>query len=374
VDSPERYVNKIAEGLMSGSIAERKAVFAEDSSLTWLPDDAIPATGNPFEDGFEVEIVGSRGGAWQPGGLTAIATIKSLGDPEVEVVFNVAAEVNDYPLGFHRAVFGGLPGAPTIGLVLPEVLLEAGVANFQVAGLSVAPGKYFALPGTYELATEGRGIVSATDQTISLGGRPVDVEVAPVVELPAAIESDLSSRLDQILQACSDFDSRGTSDCFSVAGEKERAASLEGPPPVDYFDFVSSGDFKIAFLGCEEPTDNLDSAFALTRSQVCSWNVDVERTYFDSRTVRTPIYGTQDSWRFNRECTREYNSYFDDYYWVGCWQNNPVQVQTGTSSSEVRGAEIFRAIFRSEVAIEMSVTATYTDDLLQVGEATFSRR
>jgi hypothetical protein len=374
VDSPERYVKNIAEGLMSDSIDERKAVFAGASGVVWLPDDALPAAGHPFEDGFKVEIVGSGGGEWQPGGLTAVATIKSLSDPQVQLSFTVVADANDYPLGFQRAVFTGSPSAPIIGLTLPGVLVDAGVSDFLVAGEPVSPGQYFALPGTYELATEGRGIVSATDQTISLGGRPVDVQVEPVVALPSAIEGDLTGRLDQVLQACSDFDARGVSDCFSVAGENERAESLGGPPPVDYFDFVSSGDFEVAFLGCDEPTDNLDSAFALTRSQVCRWNVDAERIYFDTRIVRTPIYGTEDSWSFNRECTREYNSYFDYYYWVGCWQNNPVQVQTGTSSSEVRGAEIFRAIFRSEVAIEMSVTATYTDDLLQVGEATFSRR
>lgn len=374
VDSPERYVTKIAQGLASDSIAERKSVFKKDSALTWLPEDALPAIGHPFEDGFEVQILDLRGREWQPGGLTAVATIKSVGDPRVAVSFDVTAEVDEYPLGFHRAVFGGQPSAPTIGLNLPDVLLEAGVGEFQVAGVSVAPGKYFALPGAYELDTEGRGIVSATEQTISLGGTPVDVQVEPVVDLPPAVDGELTSRLDQILEACSDFNVQGVSDCLSVAGEKERAESLEGPPPVDYFDFVSSGEFEIAFLGCDEPTDNLDSAFALTRLQKCRWNVDTERTYFDTRIVRTPVYGTQDSWRWNRECTREYNSYFDDYYWLGCWENNPVQVQTGTSSSEVRGAEVFRAIFRSEVTIEMEVTATYADGLLQVGEPTFRRQ
>jgi hypothetical protein len=372
VDSPERYVNKIAEGLVSDSIADRKAVFAEDSTLTWLPDDAMPTTVHPFEDGFQLDIADSRGGEWQPGGLTAIATIKSLGDPQVQLSFTVVADANDYPLGFQRAVFTGSPSAPIIGLTLPEVLVDAGVSDFLVAGVPVSPGQYFALPGTYELATEGRGIVSATDQTISLGGRPVDVQVEPVVALPSAIEGDLTGRLDQVLQACSDFDARGVSDCFSVAGENERAESLGGPPPVDYFDFVSSGGFEIAFLGCDEPTDNLDSAFSLTRSKVCSWNVDAERTYFDTRVVRTPTYGSETYRYYNQQC-EWYEGYLYSW-WNGCWETGVREVQTGTSTSYVRGSEIFRAVFRSEVAIEMSVTATYTDDLLQVGEPTFSRR
>jgi hypothetical protein len=372
VDSPERYVKKIAEGLISDSIVERKAVFAEDSTFAWLPDDALPTIGHPFKDGFEVEIVDSQGGEWQPGGLAAVATIKSLGDPRVEVSFSVVADLSDYPLGFQRAVFRGSPSAPIIGLTLPEVLVEAGVKDFQVAGVYVPPGKYFALPGTYDVVTEGRGIVSATDQTFSLGGNSVDVQVEPVVVLPPGIDGELNSRLDQILQACSDFDARGVSDCFSSAREAQTAESLEGTPPADYFDVVNSGDFEIDFLGCDERTDNLDSAFSLTRSQECRWNVDEERIYFDSREVRTPRYRTEYDYYWEPYCDYNYGYYYS--YWSGCYKYYNYQVRSGTDISFVRGSEIFRANFRSVVSIKMSVTANYKDDILEVGEPTFTPR
>lgn len=378
VESPERYVQNLAQGLVSDSVEERKKVFGDTGIYEWLPDAAFPQSDHPFRDGFEITVAGSGGGEWAPGELVTTATITSLGDQKVRFSFPVVAEVEEYPLGFNRAVFVGSPRAPVIGLELPAVLAEAGVTDLQVGGISVIPGKYFVLPGTYEVASEGQGVVSSTTQTIALGQGLLDVTVEPVVSLPPEINRELTGRLDQILEDCSDFDSRGASDCFSVQGEGENSESLEGPPPTDYFDFVQSGDFEIDFLGCEEPADNLDSAFSLTRTQRCSWNVEAERTYFDTRVIRTPIYETRYKDTFILQCNERYDSTLEQYglgfyYWEGCWRSDPIQVQTGTSTSYARGSEVFRAVFRSAVSIRMSVTAEYLNGVLQVGEPNFVR-
>lgn len=373
VDSPERYVNGLAQGLLSDSIADRKEVFSNGAGSEWLPDEALSGAGAVFQNGFEVKIRDASGGDWQAGGLATMATIKSIGDQKVEFSFPVKAEVIEYPLGFERAVFSGSPDAPTIGLELPAVLADAGVQELQVEGVAIKPATYLALPGDYEVVTEGRGIVSGTEQTVSVGNVSVSLQIAPEVILPRNIDSELSARLDLILAACSDFDARGASECFSVAEERDGGKSLEGPPPVEYFDFVISGDFDIEFLDCEEPTDRLDSAFSLTRTQSCAWNVDVERTYFDTRVVRTPTYGTETYSTWNSQCRWEYSEWFDWGYWTGCYVDQVREVQTGTTTSYVRGAEIFRSIFRSEILMNMSVSVEYRNDILQVSEPSFAR-
>jgi hypothetical protein len=288
VDSPERYVNKIAEGLVSDSIADRKAVFADKGGYEWLPDDALGATGGAFREGFEAQITDVGGGIWQTGGLAAVATIRSVGDQGIAFSFPIRADLVEYPFGFQRAVFSGAPDVPTVELVMSDVLTGDGFDPLLVNGVAVASGTYKALPGSYSVTLEGNELVEAFASKVVVQSGSISVPVEPNLTIGIEVDREIRQSLESIAEDCRLLDEEGNPVCALLSSVLAEVDEINGRAPATYFDFERSTP-RESEVTCDTRRDELLSATTIKSTVACEWRVEEQRTYYDgteSRIVR----------------------------------------------------------------------------------------
>jgi len=386
IDSPNRHTQDVVAKLVEGSLGDVKSVFAEDSSIEWLPDEVLTVARIQPSGDAGWEITNLQGANWQVGELVAESTVTVPGEGGLIVTLPMVGEVRDYPLGFSRASYTGAITPPIIDVEIPEILKDSGVTEVTLNGVSIPPGRYLAIPGLYEIGTEKKGIVSATRSLEKVVKGEISLRFEPRAELPSATNLELNERLVAGLDFCSEIDSDGKSDCFSIEEGNKDAESLEGPPPVDFFDFVTANDYAISLDGCEDSEDTLVSAFTLVRSQTCEWQIDATRTYYDTRMLSTPVYSTGTRSYWEPRCNWVSDGYYSDgwwdwngsdwiwndyvwndtSYWSGCYQQENYEYQSGTRTSEVRGNEIFSSIFRIKALATVEVTAQLKEGVLEV--------
>lgn len=288
VESPERYVESLAQGLLSDSIADRKAVFADKGGYEWLPDDALGATGGAFREGFEAKITDAGGGIWQTGGLAAVATIKSVGDQGIVFSFPIRADLVEYPFGFQRAVFSGAPDVPTVELVMSDVLAGDGFDPLLVNGVAVASGTYKALPGSYSVTLEGNELVEAFASKVVVQSGSISVPVEPNLTIGIEADREIRQSLESIAEDCRLLDEEGNPVCALLSSVLAEVDEINGRAPATYFDFERSTP-RESEVTCDTRRDELLSATRIKSTVACEWSVEEQRTYYDgteSRIVR----------------------------------------------------------------------------------------
>lgn len=390
IEVPQRHVERVAKLFLDPSLEVAKAVFDDSSQVEWLSDEVLEASRQSLPTEFQVETKNLLGTDWRPGELSAIAEVTFVGETDFSFSISIDGEERTHLFGVTSAEYSGLPTAPTIEVALPEVLSEAGVDEVIINGFAVAPGIYRVLPGFYKIETPGRGIVSPTEQTAGILAGAVQLSLQPEVILPQDIKGELARSLEVTVEGCSEVDFRGDSACFSVTDQSDEAQPLGDAPPADFYDFVEN-DFSLNLVGCENPRDTLDSAFSLTREQKCVWNIELTRTYFDTQVVRTPVMATGSRSVWVAECNWNSGGYYtggdwdweaqdytpwvwnDTSSWSGCYQEESFEYQTGTTSRTLRGGEIYKGQFGSQMSASVKSSAIFKDGALEVGEAVFVR-
>lgn len=358
VDNPERYVSQLAQGLMSDSPSERKAIFATLEGYEWLTDDALPVSGRPFEDGLEIEILGSGGGEWQPGSLEAFAIIKSPGQQPVELKFPVRANVESYPLGFQRAAFSGLPYAPTISLETSAVLNGNGFPAVLVNEVPTKSGRLMLLPGSYSVALEATEVTEAFETQFLAQAGTTSVRVEPKLRLPDSVLSEIDLVANELFVECESVNEAGNPSCDGLASREPSETYSSADPPDDYFDFDSQFS-ETANVICGDSGFEIMSATTVLRRQPCTWSVDELRTYFDATEARQVV-------------NKRYG-YLPNGNAVYCsprWMNGPWPtlrqntLDAGCAFVTIppqRKDEIFSGTFTREWAVDLSTTVSVVD-------------
>jgi hypothetical protein len=230
----------------------------------------------------------------------------------------------------------------------------------KVNGVSMNPGNYRAIPGTYFVESPGYKLVADTKLKITTDGDSASVVVGQQINYPAGAKETIASVVDQQARECLKVSGKGASSCFGVSQVRSAAEAVSGTVP------DNSGDYdESAFAGkdskCVAGTrkDSLVSATKINSTTSCANTVSFSRTYYATakKTVSrcVPAHIAFDGSVVQRNAAN--HRWENDLYWYedadvsydSCHSRETVQVDT-------RGAKLATIGFSSKVSFNIQTS------------------
>lgn len=350
IDTPAKNGETLASKVQGGDIAALKKAFnsAKDESLNWLPTSSMEVA-LPGE-AAELTIVTTNDlkKPWQVGNTDANVKLTwTEGDKKIVYGFSLKSEVKQHLSQIDYVVFANETAPVSLVLKVGGALKSAKLTDISVNGENVKAGEYAALPGSYLLETKGYKLVAAESVEVNTNNaKEMSFTLGEKLALPDGASDVLKKAVEKEAATCSTLDDKGNSECFSRATIVGGGKVSGGEEVSSYFEAAST-KLKLESTKCEDGgKDTLVTATSMTRSTECTYTATFEKIFYDFKIKKVPTYRT-------------------DYYYYFCgWFicTGSRQVKTGERDEKVRGEELGRAAYTSEVKINVIVSAKLEDN------------
>jgi hypothetical protein len=294
------------------------------------------------EQAKNLELLNSHGDNWKVGQLDALGKLswKVSDEKSVQVSLASIGKVRDEKALIKHADYKLLNTNSLLDFAAGTFLAPTGKANLKIAGESVTPGQYRALPGVYRITTDAFKLVAATASSVATVGELTKYVPVEKPSLKAEYKTVLANEINRLALACTKFTEINKSPCFKLEDIYNKRTDIGNKAPSAYFGFQTNS-FKVDGFECGKSTsDTLLSALHVLHVAECSVEVKFTLDYFKSK-VEVRNLSRQES----------YNG-CPDFGAASC--NRTRTISLGSEKVEVRGDKIGSADFTSKVPVTLS--------------------
>ncbi len=337
-DHAERLELKDAEGL--------KALFpGSRGSIPWLPEKILETARPDLGQKKVFTISNDSRRSWRLGELDAQARVVWQ-SPAGPIQWDIPMEGSvERRFRYFRVVNYEASVRPVlITITVDEMSRGIDGASLSVNNFGIEPGTYHAVPGLYRISRNGVQLLASFKQEFTTKGPDVKVDVTAELELPDGAMAALTQAAQNITENCGSLRS---GKCFSYGDVAKFMRLQSGQSPNSYYSKTETG-YQEGRLDCSKRETTLLSARELLFEVDCIKTVSSQTVFYNSRQIAEPVYSVR--------CAR-----YSYSWWFGFFCASYERYQSGTNYRTVRGDEMARANYLSEVPFGVRVRAELDD-------------